>query len=354
MIAELALVVAGVVAARCQDAPLRVATSLEGAAFEALRAHLQRAAPGRTDLSVLPPARLADLVARGETPPADLLFGVDVEHAAALARSDRLAVFPALGAAIEPFHVDGARRFVCTLAELWVFAAGTSQPAASELPDRVDDLLDERWTGRFVLPDPNAAAALWVQWFQVQLAQGHTTERALAWCGTLDARAIGYREDIRGVVAELERGGVELALVPFDFVRENVALVHSVHVAPSPIRGLAQAIVRNPAAAPVEPVWNALLAPELARDLAACGLLPCERRGTVVAWPAWLESAARSARRVQPEPEFGPSWLAAWRQRVEGRGRNAESVDAILDIVFGALFVLFLVVVYTRLRATEG
>lgn len=328
--------------------PLRVQVALPaplaGAAEELLRTRVVALADAefRSDHS-----RLDDVTARRDEGPL-LLFGASEHTLSRLARSGALVRNAVPGDALPPRARDAAGRYglLFTSRHGMVDVPGALPPEAR--PRSWEELaLMPELTDRIGLPDPALDPTPWLGGMAGRLARGEGPEAGYALWTTLDARAGRYFGSWQELVTAVESGAVAVAVMPHALAARGRELRG---LPPLPCRDFADGApvqllglaVLGPGSLPpglVEAIRR-LCEPELRRDLALrLGLQPLAEAGDTADDP--------------PDWQLAEAWLAHFRERIRGRGRQVEDIDRWLDLAFGVLFAVFLLFVYLKLRRSE-
>lgn len=291
---------------------------------------------------------------------ADLLAGVDAQVLELLAAGGGLAQLGvALPVGSAPFHVDPGGSYLVPWADAYVVAHDPAFTDGGVVPRTLETMAEARFADRLVVPAPEAAPSLFVEWIRGPLRAGEPLDSVFALLGTVDARVRAWSETGEAAVLELSRRPEEtFAVGPLSAVRASAGLGFEPLEPFVPLQGLGIAIPSGSAApAAARQVAEALLDPSVAYALAVeHGLLPgirVEPEGAAPV-PAFLRDLVARAAPVDPDREWVRAWFRRFDADVRGKGRYSEGLGLLLDVVFTLLFVTAMFWIYRRSQVADS
>ena len=297
---------------------------------------------------------LFDIVAE-ERAPVDIVLGLDALYAAELGRRGRLASYDspaAVGLSVGHRGVDNY--YAVPLLSPYAIAFDQRVWNREEAPVEIEELLfDGRFSDEVALATPEVMPGLWVSWIRGQLRLGYSEERAFAWLRTLDAHTVSYEDSVAGVIEALVAQRASVAVLSAaDIVlagSRDVGL--AIPASKMACKGLAVGIVVTRDSVPVRRVADVLCSREFAVAMVDSNLVPSPRTGLSDGARGWMAAA------TLPYDGGGSAdmerWFAEWQASVRGRGQSYESLDFALEVIFAALFAVFVYCVYRHMQSSE-
>jgi iron(III) transport system substrate-binding protein len=152
----------------------------------------------------------AAILEEGENTPADLFFGQDAGALGALQEANRTKALPEeLLSQVEPRFRSPEDEWIGISGRARVLNYNTELVAASELPNSIWELTDERWRGQVAWAPTNGSFQSFVT--ALRLTAGE--ERTLDWLQAMKANDTQVYQNNTGIVEALGRGEVAIGLV---------------------------------------------------------------------------------------------------------------------------------------------
>jgi iron(III) transport system substrate-binding protein len=152
----------------------------------------------------------ATLAEEGGNSPADVFWAQDPGALGAVEAEGRFADLPdaVLDRVDERFR-DGQGRWVGVSGRVRVIAYNTDALSEDDVPDRIDDVADERWRGKIGIAPPNASFQAFVS--AMRLSRGD--EETRDWLEAVKANEPKFYENNIAILEALSEGEIEIGLV---------------------------------------------------------------------------------------------------------------------------------------------
>ncbi|MBK8097035.1 MAG: hypothetical protein IPK26_08010 [Planctomycetes bacterium] len=259
-----------------------------------------------------------------------------------LQQADRLRPVQ-LAAELPPRCRGPGGAFVLPFAVRYVLVHRPALLATPAVPATWDALaLEPLLHDRLGLCDPSIDPAPWLAAMAQRVRDGDGERAGQALWTTLDARAGSYPRSHQAALAGVAEGRLLAALLPRAVLRSGAGATPAVELAEAELAdgvfalaGIAVLGDASPAAA--ERLATPAAVTELTRALGLEPVAPLLDRPSL----------------ARVDLARAESWLQLFETSVRSRGRSAESVADWLDVVFGLVFLIFVVFAWLWLRRNE-
>ena len=152
----------------------------------------------------------ATIAEEGDNSPADVFWAQDPGALGAVEAEGRFAELPesVLERVDERFR-DSAGRWVGVSGRVRVIAYNTDELSEDDVPDRIDEVTDERWRGKIGIAPPNASFQAFVS--AMRLSRGDEATRE--WLEAVKANEPKFYENNIAILEALSAGEIEIGLV---------------------------------------------------------------------------------------------------------------------------------------------